>query len=188
MKQGRCMRTYSTITLLAILGGALFGASQFALADDKVLIDANTERALTWMRASGGPAAELLDRAVGVLVFPDLVKMGFGVGGQFGEGALLVEGETVAYYATAGKTYGNLPDADYKAEVIFIMTEEALQAFRNSPSWKVGEHATVPMVTDAAVSLAAADAASPYIGVIFSEDGLVSDLNFDGASVRRIAR
>lgn len=177
-----------TLSLLALLGGALLGAGQAALADDKALIDTNTQRALTWMRTSGGSTADLLDRAAGVLVFPDIVKMGFGAGGQFGEGALLVDGETVAYYATAGKTYGDLPDADYKAEVIFFMTEEALLAFRNSPSWKVGENATVPVMTDATAAVAKADAASPHIGVIFSEDGLVSDLNLDGASVRRIAR
>jgi lipid-binding SYLF domain-containing protein len=175
-----------TGTFLPLLFAAQLGASQAALADDKALIDANTQRALTWMRASGGDTAELLERAAGVLVFPDIVEMGFGAGGQFGEGALVVDGETVAYYATAGTTYGDLPDADYKAEVIFFMTEDALQAFRNTPSWKVGEHATVPVVTEAA--LAAIDAASPHIGLIFSEDGVVSDLNFDGARVRRIAR
>lgn len=169
-----------------LLGAALLGGGHAALADDKALIDANTQRALTWMRTSGGNTADLLDRAAGVLVFPDIVKMGFGVGGQFGEGALVVDGETVAYYATAGETYGNLPDADYKAEVIFFMTDEALQAFRNTPSWKVGEHATVPVMTDA--SLAIADGDSPYIGMIFSEDGLVRDLSFEGARVRRISR
>lgn len=180
------MRTRFTMALLVVLGALPLGTSQAALADDKALIDANTQRALTWMRASGGDTSKLLERAAGVLIFPDIVKMGFGAGGQFGEGALVVDGETVAYYATAGTTFGNLPDAEYKAEVIFFMTEDALQAFRNTPSWKVGEHATVPVVTDAA--LAAADAASPYIGVIFSEDGLVSDLTFDGARVRRISR
>ncbi len=180
------MRKTITTTLVALLGAAQFGVA--ARADDKALIDANTQRALTFMRTSGGETAKLLERAAGVLVFPDIVKMGFGAGGQFGEGALLVDGETVAYYATAGTTYGNLPDADYKAEVIFFMTEDALQAFRNSPSWKVGENATVPVMTDATAALATSEPAPTHIGVIFSEDGLVRNLNLDGARVRRIAR
>ena len=37
-----------------LLGAALFGGAHAALADDKALIDANTQRALTWMRSSGG--------------------------------------------------------------------------------------------------------------------------------------
>jgi lipid-binding SYLF domain-containing protein len=180
------MHTRFSIVRLALLGVTLFCANQPVLADDKAMIDANTQRALTWMRASGGDTAKLLERAAGVLVFPDIVEMGFGAGGQFGEGALLVDGETVAYYATAGTTYGNLPEADYKAEVIFFMTEEALQSFRNVPSWKVGEHASVPVITGA--GLAAVEADAQYVGMIFSEDGLVSDLGFEGARVRRIAR
>ena len=68
------------------------------------------------------------------------------------------------------------------------MTEDALQAFRNSPSWKVGENATVPVMTDATAALATSEPAPTHIGVIFSEDGLVRNLNLDGARVRRIAR
>jgi lipid-binding SYLF domain-containing protein len=157
-------------------------------ADDKALIDANTERALAWMRQSGGGTARLLEQAAGVLVFPDLVKMGFGVGGEFGEGTLLVDGKTVAYYASAGTTFGMGPEADYKAEVILFMTAEALQSFRDSRSWKIGEHATVPVLSDATNGVAALGPDAPLVGLIFSEDGLVSGLGLDGTNVTRIVR
>ncbi len=179
------MRTRFPITLIGILA---LSVTLPSVADDKSLIDANTQRALTWMRESGEGTARLLDRAAGVLVFPDLVKMGFGVGGEFGEGTLIIDGETVAYYASAGKAFGLGPEADYKAEVILFMTEEALQSFRNSRSWKVGEHATVPLLTDAADGLATIGPEAPLIGLIFSEDGLVSNLGLDGTSVTRIVR
>lgn len=178
-----------SVTLLIFLSGfAAIFVSSSALADDKALIDANTQRALTWIRASGGDTAALLDRAAGALIFPDVVKMGFGVGGEFGEGTLVVAGETVAYYATAGQTFGHLPDAQYKAEVIFFMTEEALQAFRDTLSWQVGEHATVAVMTDPAAGVAAINPSESHVGLIFSEDGLVSDLGFDGVRVTRIFR
>lgn len=189
MQQGHFMHTRHAVTLLTFLAGVLaFFASQSTLADDKAMIDANTERALTWIRASGGDAAGLLERAAGVLVFPDVVKMGFGVGGQFGEGTLVVGGETVGYYATAGSTFGDLPDAEYKAEVIFFMTEEALQAFRDTHSWKVGEHANVPVMKVSSEGIAAIDASEPHVGLIFSDNGMVTDLNFDGVRVTRIFR
>lgn len=183
------MRTRFLITRFTALAG--FFALCVTLpswADDKALIDANTKRALTWMRASGDDTARLLDQAAGVLVFPDVVKMGFGVGGEFGEGTLLVDGETVAYYASAGKTFGLGPEAEYKAEVILFMTEEALQSFRDARSWTVGEHAQVPVLTAAAGGIAGMEPAAPLIGLIFSEDGLVSDLGLDGISVMRIVR
>ena len=45
--------------------------------------------ALEDLRKHSAKAGELLDQAAGVLVFPDVVKMGFGVGGEFGEGVLI---------------------------------------------------------------------------------------------------
>ena len=159
-----------------------------ALADDKAMIDSNTERALSWLRTSGDDTADLLKRAAGVLVFPDIVKMGFGVGGQFGEGSLLVDGETVGYYATAGKTFGMGAEADYKAEVILFMTDDALQSFRDTHSWKVGEHAVVPVATGTSDSINVDGKAEPMVGLIFSEDGLVSDLGLDGSRITRISR
>jgi len=86
------------------------------------------------------------------------------------------------------KLLASVPQADYKAEVILFMTEEALQSFRDSRAWKVGEHATVPVLTDAAGGVATIGPAAPLIGLIFSEDGLVSDLSLDGTSVTRIVR
>lgn len=160
------------------------GASLPVVADDKAMINANTERALTWLRSSDEDTAKLLDQAAGVLVFPDVVKMGFGVGGQFAEGSLLVDGEIVDYYASAGKTFGMGPEADYKAEVILFMTPESLQAFRNTRSWKIGEHATVPMISSPRDD----NLAEPLVGLIFSEDGFVQDLHLDGNRITRIVR
>ena len=183
------MRVRSFSTLFAVLAVFIVTTTSVpARADDKALIDANTERALTWLRQSGSDTEELLERAVGVLVFPDMVKMGFGVGGEFGEGLLLVDGKTEGYYATAGKAFGLGPEAEYKAEVILFMTEEALREFREARSWKVGEHAMVPVMTSASGSDKAIGPADPMIGLIFSEDGLVSDLGLEGSRVTRISR
>lgn len=175
---------YTNILAAAVAGSLLLGATQGAQADDKALIDANTERALTWLRSSDD-TAQLLDRAAGVLVFPDIVEMGFGVGGEFGEGSLLVKGETIDYYATAGTTFGMSADAAYKAKVIFFMTEEALQSFRTQRSLKLGEQVPVPV---AATGFHALETGAAYVGMIFSEDGPVTHLGLDGDRITRIVR
>jgi lipid-binding SYLF domain-containing protein len=160
-----------------------------AQADDKAMIDANTDRALSWLRDNGNGVDELLEQAAGVLVFPDVVRMGFGVGGEFGEGSLLVDGETVDYYATAGKTFGLEPDTQFKAEVIFFMTEDALRDFRERRGWKVGVHGAVPLVsTGAGGQLDASQVNDPMVGLIFSEDGLVQGLALEGNRFTKIAR
>ncbi|MDZ7783000.1 MAG: YSC84-related protein [Halioglobus sp.] len=175
----------STIVLSAALAGSLLlGSVPFAAADDKAMIDANTVRALDWLRASED-TAQLLERAAGVLVFPDIVEMGFGVGGEFGEGSLLVDGRTIDYYATAGSTFGMAAGSDYKAEVIFFMTREALEDFRERRSVKVGEHLQVPLAVNGRHALQVRDA---HVGMVFSDGGPVAGPELDGDRITRILR
>lgn len=44
--------------------------------------------------------------AKGILVYPDVLKAGLVIGGQYGEGALRVGGKTVGYYNTVAASYG----------------------------------------------------------------------------------
>ncbi len=175
-----------TALLPRLLAGALcLQVSPLAFSDDKEMIDLNTERALTWLRSTGTDTEKLWESAAGVLVFPDIVEMGFGVGGEFGEGVLLVGGETVDYYATAGQEHGMGPESEFKAEVIFFMTQEALENFRRTHSWKVGDHAEVPVALSGSEALRSRD---EHVGLVLSEDGLVTHLQLKGDQITRIAR
>jgi len=174
------------ILCAGVLAGALLvPPAQQAGADDRDMIHANTERALSWLRASDDETRQLLERAAGVLVFPDIVEMGFGVGGEFGEGSLLVKGEIVDYYATAGTTFGMQPGSQYKAEVIFFMTEEALQDFRARRSIKVGEDVTVKLAGNGTDAL---QDGHSHVGLVFSESGAVTHLEMEGDRITRILR
>src|SRR5262249_481727 len=51
-------------------------------------------------------AKVLADKAVAVLVFPKIIKGGFLIGGQYGDGALRKRGQTVAYYRSLAASYG----------------------------------------------------------------------------------
>ena len=50
-------------------------------------IDQKVDVALNTLLAQSPTAQALADKAVAVLVFPQVVKAGFGFGGEFGEGA-----------------------------------------------------------------------------------------------------
>ena len=159
-----------------------------ARADTKALIDANTERALEWLADSSRPTKRLLKNAAGVLVFGDVVKMGFGLGGEFGEGALIVDGKIVEYYAVAGKKFGVGTESRYKAEVIVFKTERALKSFRKSVSWKVGKHAVVPVVRSAVKPGKLLKSDAPIVGFVFTEAGVIAGIGLDGNKVTRISR
>ena len=45
-------------------------------------------------------------QATGILIFPNIVKAGFLIGGQYGEGALRKGGNTVGHYNITSASYG----------------------------------------------------------------------------------
>ena len=115
--------------------------------------------------------------------------MGFGVGGEYGEGVLLVKDQPAAYFATAGASFGLQLGAQYKTEIILFMTRQALVDFRNSRGWEVGVNASVTLVElGAAGRIDTAAIKQPVVGFIFSNKGLMYDLCFDGSKISRIAR
>jgi lipid-binding SYLF domain-containing protein len=58
-------------------------------------IDIRVDAALKkfYQKVSGGK--EFLKHASGVLVFPKVIKAGIGIGGEYGEGALRINGKTL---------------------------------------------------------------------------------------------
>jgi len=164
--------------------------SPAALADSAEYINTHTELALNNLRQHTQDADAILQDAAGVLVFPDIFKLGFGVGGQYGEGVLLVEGQPVAYYTTAGKEYGLAPGHKTKSEVIVFRTPEALQQFQNKRGWKVGQDGEVALghLSPDNKQLLFGGQDRDVVGFILSEQGLVADLTMDGSRITRMAR
>lgn len=162
--------------------------SSTSRADSRELIDDNAQRSLKWMYDSSRHTARQLKKAAGVLVFGDVVKMGFGLGGEFGEGALIVDGEIVQYYAIAGKKFGVPDSALYKTEAIVFRTEKALKKFRTSHSWKIGRDAVVPVVSSVERSDKVLKSSQPVIGYVFTDAGIVEGLGLDGNKITQIAR
>ena len=51
-------------------------------------------------------AQELGRKAAGVLVFPSVLKAGIGLGGEYGEGVLIVHGNAAGYYNIISASLG----------------------------------------------------------------------------------
>src|SRR5262245_18504199 len=77
-----------------------------ALAASAKEIDQKATTALQKLYASTRKAKELPAKAKGILIFPSIVKGGFLIGGQFGDGALRVNGATVSYYRSVAGSFG----------------------------------------------------------------------------------
>ena len=64
-------------------------------------IDASVSASLKRFQKEVKGAEEFLKSTKGVLVFPGFIKGGLVIGGEYGEGALRIDGKTVDYYSTA---------------------------------------------------------------------------------------
>ena len=103
-----------------------------AYAASSVEIDIEVEAAIEKFKVEIAGAEKFLAKAEGVLVFPDVVKVGFGIGGEYGEGALLIKGKTVDYYNTAAASIGFQFGAQFKTVMLIFLQKDALKKFRNS--------------------------------------------------------
>ena len=59
------------------------------------------------------------------LVFPTVVKAGFGIGGEYGEGVLQIRGQTAGYYNIISGSIGFQLGAQARSVIIMFMTEQA---------------------------------------------------------------
>ena len=160
-----------------------------AWAGSAAEIDAGVERALDRFYDEVKGGKELANDAKGILVFPSVIKAGIGIGGEFGEGSLLVKGKTVDYYNTAAGSLGLQLGAQKKSIIILFMQKDALEKFQDSSGWKAGVDASVALVTvGAGGSMDTAKLKEPVLGFVFGQAGLMYNLSLEGAKITKIKK
>jgi lipid-binding SYLF domain-containing protein len=177
---------YKQLLLACFSGLLLLGAG--AQAADRVAIDKNVANALSAFREEVS-AARLMDEAAGALVFPDVVEVSFGIGGEYGEGALLIDGKPEAYYSTAGASLGVQVGAQYKAQVILFMNDAVLKDFRKSRGWEAGVDGSIALATRGdGGAIDTNTLKAPFIGFVFSNRGFMYNLSLEGSRITPIER
>ena len=179
-----------SIRWLAALGcAALCLAASGAGAASKDEIDADVRKAVQNFYKHTSAGKELAQKAAGMLVFPSVIKAGIGIGGEYGEGALMVKGRTVAYYSIAAASIGFQLGAQARSQIVLFMNENALAGFRRSEGWTAGVDGSVALATlGAGGSIDTETAKKPVIGFIFSGKGLMYNLTFEGSKISKISR
>lgn len=167
---------------LALL--ALLAATATASQAD---LDARIQATLARLQEQDKAAREALELAKGALVFPTVVKVGFGVGGAVGDGALLIDGETVQHYRTTKASIGFQIGVQARSEVIVFLTEAALNHFRASNGWEAGVDGSIAIAEFGAVrDIDTNNTQQPIVGFVFGSQGLMYDLSLAGSKYWRI--
>ncbi len=173
------------LRVFGILATMLFTASAIAAAGWK--IDQESDKALVIFQEDINGAEVFLNQAAGYLVFPRVIKVGIGIGGESGEGVLRVAGKTVDYYRTTSGSIGLQLGAQAKAVVIVFMTKEALDKFRDSSGWKVGVDGSVAFIdVGGGKAIDTTNIKDPVVGFIFDSKGLMGNLTFEGSKITKL--
>jgi lipid-binding SYLF domain-containing protein len=170
-----------TFTVLLTIGSCP------AFADTAAEIDRDVDSALEKLYATTPSAKELSKVAKGVLVFPDVIKAGLVVGGQYGVGALREGNDTVGYYNTVAASYGLQAGAQSFGYALFFMTDAVLEYLKKSAGWEIGVGPSVTVVDEGiARSLTTTTAKESIYAFFFNQKGLMAGLGLQGSKITRI--
>jgi lipid-binding SYLF domain-containing protein len=177
------------ICLVVFAALALFAGNAPGHARSAGEINAGARATLDLMYRQIPGTRALGARAAGILVFPTIVKAGIGIGGEYGEGVMRVGGRPVAYYNSVAASVGLQLGAQARSVVIMFMTPDALAGFQRVDGWKVGVDGSIAIITvGAGGSIDTNRIASPVVGFILDNKGLMYNLTLEGAKISRIYR
>lgn len=178
----------SFVSVLLVSLALVFGVSGPVQAEETAAeINAKVAATLEAFRRDIPAAEEYLKEAKGVLVVPDVKKVGFVIAAQWGTGALQEGGHTVDYYKMEAGSAGF--QAGYqKADFVFIfLTEDAIKKFRDSKGWTVGAEAGLTLVTvGTGVSADTLKSQNAVAAFAFGKEGLMAGWSGKGTKFTRI--
>lgn len=156
-------------------------------AESSKVIDAKVDEAMGRFHQEVKGAAEFLQSAKGVLVFAGVIKAGIGIGGEYGEGALRIDGKTVDYYSIASGSIGFQFGAQKKDVILVFMAEEALKKFRESSGWRAGLDGSVALIDiGAGKSIDSMNVKDPIVGFVVGQKGLMYNLTLEGSKISKL--
>ncbi len=151
-------------------------------------INSDSRAALAHLYSTNPRARKLGSRAKGVLVFPNVTKAGFIVGGQVGQGALFRSDRQTAYYQTTAVSYGLQAGAQKFGYALFLMNDDSLRQLYKSGGWEVGGSPSLVVIDEGiSGSLTTTTMKSGTYAVFFNQRGLMAGLGLQGTKITQIS-
>lgn len=178
------MRVLTPLLPQLLLLLTILAAPESSHADSRRDLTRSARRALSTLYKSTPGAAELGSHAAGILVFPSIVKGGFIVAAQYGDGVLFKGGSVAGYYNSTGGSWGLQAGAQKFSYVLFFMTQEDLHYLDRTAGWEVG---TAPNLTvldkGFSTSLSSTTLRKGVYAFFFGQKGLMAGLSLQGTKI-----
>ena len=175
----------AALMLLMLTVNAFIPTEGLAASASEIDRDARAVLDKLYKNTPGSKA--LADKALAVLVFPNIVKGGFIIAGQFGDGALRKNGKTVAYYRSLAASYGFQAGVQAFGYVLFFMDDASVKYLDNSEGFELGVGPSL-VVLDAGFgkNMSTTTLQKGVYAFIFDQKGLMGGMGIQGTKITRI--
>jgi lipid-binding SYLF domain-containing protein len=130
---------------------------------------------------------EMAHRAAGVLVFPTIVKAGFLIGAETGNGVMFHRGQERGFYNISAASYGFQAGAQSFSYALFFMNEHSMRFLNESQGWAVGVGPSVVVADEGlARSMTSTTLTQDVYAFPFGEQGLMAGAGIEGSKITRI--
>ena len=166
---------------------SLFGLLQAPAAAQDYGLEGEARWALNRLMATVPTAKILEERAYATLVFPDITKAGFLVGGEYGNGVLFRRGGISGYYNLAGVSYGFQAGAQTYSLIMFFMNEWSWRTLNMRDGLQVGVGPSVVVLDEGkARTITSTTLTSDVYAFVFGEQGLMAGAGLEGTKITRL--
>jgi lipid-binding SYLF domain-containing protein len=143
-----------------------------------------SERALNHLYANNHKAREIGEKAIAVLVFPDVYKAGFMVGAQTGNGVLFRNGSVNGYYNSTAASYGFQAGIQKFSYVLFFMDQKSLHYLNKSGGFEVGGAPSLVVADEGfSSSLSTTTLQKGIYAFFFGQKGLMAGIGLQGTKI-----
>jgi len=152
-------------------------------------IDASVKAALDRLHAEVKGSDAITGKASGILVFPEVIKAGFVIAGEGGEGALLVGGKTAGYYTIFSGSVGFQAGGQKRDIILAFMDAASLKKFEASDGWKAGVDGSVALINvGAGAAIDVTKIKEPIVGFVVGQKGLMAGVSVDGSKITKVTK
>ncbi len=186
-KSGIGNNSFRFIFVAALILFTLLIHTAESRADSAREIDVSADVALDRFHREVEGAVEFSKIAKGLLIVPNVIKAGFIIGAEYGEGALRINGKTVDYYTMAAGSFGFLIGAQKKDIIIAFMTDYALEQFRTGSGWEAGVDGNIAAINvGGGTRIDTNTVKDSIVAFIFDVKGLMADISLKGSKFTRM--
>jgi lipid-binding SYLF domain-containing protein len=187
MKRRTLMLVAGAATALTLAGCTTNQGATASPAERQAALNKGADSTLATLYSSVPGSKELVSKARGVLVFPQVLEGAFGIGASGGDGVLRVNGATRGFYTTRSVSFGLQAGGQSTGLVYLFMTQDALDKFMSGNTWTAGADASVSVLNTGANGTIDTASANNAVNVFsLTNSGVFGGVSVNGARISKL--